>query len=429
MMHKIYNMINKDSKILSIVLYLFIIAALAVGYIQSIQYYKSFNFIINQGILKRSLIMLPLFVVIIYTVVFLLPHRIQELTSLYWLLFLILSTIPLLIVYIMSGLGDSKNSPIFIYTIALVGLIGVLLTRKSDFKIPQINISPKTFWILLISFMVIGYGYIIYKLGMPTKILQAFKDVYSVRLDYRDHAGKFVDYFVQWLGNIINPFILAFLIYKRRYKLVFIPFVLQIMLYGYAAYKTQFVVLLLAPFFGMILRYGIKRSFIEKIMAVAVALGIVALYLKKLSIYLLIIIRVFLWPSLIALEYYDFFSMYPKMKLAQGILGHFFKNIYNMDPSFYMATVYYGRPDMRLNVTWYGDAYMNFGIIGIVLFAILLYFIMIIIRSIEHKNILLVSTLLFGGIMALFNGPILTTLLTSGLGLGLLLAYLLPEEV
>ncbi|WP_406543180.1 hypothetical protein [Clostridium ljungdahlii] len=179
----------------------------------------------------------------------------------------------------------------------------------------------------------------------------------------------------------------------------------------------------------MILRYGIKRSFIEKIMALAVALGIAALYLKKLSIYLLIIIRVFLWPSLIALEYFDFFSMYPKMKLAQGILGHFFKNIYNMDPNFYMATVYYGRPDMRLNVTWYGDAYMNFGIIGIVIFAILLYFIMIIIRSVESKNILLVSTLLFGGIMALFNGPILTTLLTSGLGLGVLLAYLLPKEI
>ncbi|WP_406541698.1 hypothetical protein [Clostridium ljungdahlii] len=96
--------------------------------------------------------------------------------------------------------------------------------------------------------MVVGYGYIIYKLGMPTKIIQAFKDVYSVRLDYRDHAGKFVDYFVQWLGNIINPFILAFLMYKRKYKLVFIPFVLQLVLYGYAAYKTQFAVLLLAPF-------------------------------------------------------------------------------------------------------------------------------------------------------------------------------------
>ncbi|AZV58176.1 O-antigen polymerase [Clostridium sp. AWRP] len=429
MIHKIYNMINKDSKILSIILYLFIIAALTFGYIHSIEYYKSFNFIINQGILKRSLIMLPLFVVIIYTAVFLLPHRIEELTSLYWLLFLILSTTPLLIVYIMSGLGDSKNSPVFIYTIAAVGLIGVLLTSKFDFKIPQINISPKTFWIGLIAFMVVGYGYIIYKLGMPTKIIQAFKDVYSVRLDYRDHAGRFVDYFVQWLGNIINPFILAFLIYKRKYKLVFIPFVLQIILYGYAAYKSQFAVLLLAPFFGMILRYGIKRSFIEKIMALAVALGIAALYLKKLSIYLLIIIRVFLWPSLIALEYFDFFSMYPKMKLAQSILGHFFKNIYNMDPNFYMATVYYGRPDMRLNVTWYGDAYMNFGIIGIVLFAILLYFIMIIIRSVESKNILLVSTLLFGGIMALFNGPILTTLLTNGLGLGVLLAYLLPKEI
>ena len=277
--------------------------------------------------------------------------------------------------------------------------------------------------------MVIAYSYLIYTLGLPTKIIEAFKDVYGVRLNYRDTAGKFDDYFIQWLGNVINPFILTFLIYKKKYKLIFIPFILQLVLYGYAAYKSQFAVLLLAPFFAMVLKSGIKRSFIEKMMLLSIVVGLIAFYFKKLSIYLLIIIRIFLFPPLIALEYYDFFWMYPKMLLSHSIFGHFFKNVYNMDPNFYMGTVYYGRSDMRLNVTWYGDAYMNFGIIGIILFAVLLYFIMIVIKSVENKNIFLVSALLFGGVMALFNGPILTTLLTNGLGLGLLLAYLMPEDL
>ncbi|NLU08784.1 MAG: oligosaccharide repeat unit polymerase [Clostridiales bacterium] len=429
MIDEIYDRQSRNGKILSVAVYLLIVAGLTVGYICSIKYYKSFNFVINSGILRRALVMLPLVIAVIYTVVFLLPNRIQGLTSLYWFLFLFLSITPLLVVYTMSGLGESKNSGIYIYTITAAAVIGVILVSRMNFKIPQISVKPRVFWIGVVGFMIIGYSYLIYKLGLPTRILESFQNVYAVRLNYRQEAGRLTDYFVQWLGNIINPFILAYFIYKKKYKFAIIPVALQVVLYGYAAYKSQFAVLLLAPFFGMILRYGIKRSLIEKMMALAVILGLAAFFLKKLSIYLLVIIRIFLWPSLIALEYYDFFWMYPKMLLSQSILGHFFKNIYNMDPNFYMATVYYGRPDMRLNVTWYGDAYMNFGIVGVILFSILLYFIMIIIKSVETKNIFLVGTILFGGIMALFNGPILTTLLTNGLGLGLVLAYLLPKEL
>ncbi|MEY8763484.1 MULTISPECIES: O-antigen polymerase [Clostridium] len=429
MIDEIYDRQSRNGKILSVAVYLLIVAGLTVGYICSIKYYKSFNFVINSGILRRALVMLPLVIAVIYTVVFLLPNRIQGLTSLYWFLFLFLSITPLLVVYTMSGLGESKNSGIYIYIITAAAVIGVILVSRMNFKIPQISVKPRVFWIGVVGFMIIGYSYLIYKLGLPTRILESFQNVYAVRLNYRQEAGRLTDYFVQWLGNIINPFILAYFIYKKKYKFAIIPVALQVVLYGYAAYKSQFAVLLLAPFFGMILRYGIKRSLIEKMMALAVILGLAAFFLKKLSIYLLVIIRIFLWPSLIALEYYDFFWMYPKMLLSQSILGHFFKNIYNMDPNFYMATVYYGRPDMRLNVTWYGDAYMNFGIVGVILFSILLYFIMIIIKSVETKNIFLVGTILFGGIMALFNGPILTTLLTNGLGLGLVLAYLLPKEL
>lgn len=426
MIDKIYR---KDSKILSVALYLLIMIGLVVGYVFSLKYYKSFNFIINEGILKRALIMLPLLILLIYTFVFLLPSKIERLSNLYWYLFLILSITPLLIVYVMSGIADSKNVVAFIYLMVFLGVLGVLLINKFDITIPTIKISPKSFWIFIIAFIIVGYSYLIYKLGMPTKILQAFKDVYAVRLSYRSVAGRFVDYFVQWLGNIVNPFLLAYLIYKKKFKLIFIPFTLQLILYGYTAYKSLFATLLFAPFFGMVLSYGIRKSFMEKMAVLGIFIGIVAGYLGKLSLYLFIIIRIFLWPSLIALEYYDFFWMYPKVFLSHSIFGHFFKNVYNIDPTFYMARVYYGKPDMRLNVTWYGDAYMNFGIAGVILFAILLYFIMIVIKSVESKNIYLVSALLFGGIMALFNGPILTTLLTNGLGLGLLLAYLLPEKV
>lgn len=425
----IKNLWFKDSKLLSAVLYSLMIIGLVLGYIFSLEYYKSFNFAINEGIFKRALIMIPLIIALIYTLIFIIPSEIKRLSNFYWYLFLILSIVPLTIVYIMNGITDSKNGFVFIYLVGFIGIFGVYLINRIDFDIPSLRISEKNFWIFIIAFVVVGYSYLIYKLGLPTKILLAFKDVYEVRLNYRNEAGRFVDYFVQWLGNIVNPFILSYLIYKKKYRLVFIPILLEVVLYGYTAYKSLFAALLLAPFFGAVLSYGLKKSFLEVMITLGVFAGLIAGYLGKLSIYLLIVLRIFLWPSLIALEYYDFFWMYPKIYLSHSILGHFFRNVYNMDPTFYMARVYYGKPDMRLNVTWYGDAYMNFGIGGIILFALLLYFIMLVIRTVEKKNIYLVSALLFGGIMALFNGPILTTLLTNGLGVGLLLAYLLPEKI
>lgn len=94
MIDEIYDRQSRNGKILSVAVYLLIVAGLTVGYICSIKYYKSFNFVINSGILRRALVMLPLVIAVIYTVVFLLPNRIQGLTSLYWFLFLFLSITP-----------------------------------------------------------------------------------------------------------------------------------------------------------------------------------------------------------------------------------------------------------------------------------------------------------------------------------------------
>lgn len=430
MINKANNSNNGNkNKIVSIILYCAMIIGLFWGYAFALKYYKSFNFVINEGVVGRGLTIIPLFFCLIYLFVFMMSNKFERLSKLYWYLFSVLTIMPLIVVYTMNGIASSKNVLILLYLMTAICIIGVYLVNKLDFKLPQFKITKKTFWILIIGFCIIGYGYIIYTLGLPTKILLAFKDEYAVRFIYREMAGRFDDYFVQWLGNVVNPFILAFLIYKKKYKFIFIPIALEVLLYGYTGYKSLFVTLILAPFFAEILRRGIAKRFLECVIALGIFAGILMGYLGKLSLYLFIIVRVFLWPSLIALEYYDFFWMYPKIKLSHSIFGHFFKNVYNMEPSFYMGSVYYGKPDMRLNVTWYGDAYMNFGILGIIVFAILLYFIIGVIKSVESKNIYLVSALLFGGVMSLFNGPILTTLLTNGLGLGLVIAYLLPENI
>jgi oligosaccharide repeat unit polymerase len=452
-LEKSLNMLSSDkkqNKIIALIFYILFSVILCGGYLVASKPYLSFNFFVNPGEMVRALKILPAYILIIWACIFLIPDKIKELAHLYWFLFTILSSIPILIVYVFNGIADNKNVLIYIYTIEILCVIGMYLVSKLNIRFPNISLNKRIFWTFIFMFMIIAYGYLFKTLGLPKNIKLAFKDVYTVRLNYRKVAGRFDDYFIQWMGNVLNPFILTYCIYKKKYKLAPLPIFLELILYSYTAYKSLFVTLILAPLFGLLLNRGVNKSFIQKsIVAVAFIalidgtismvkqfsmvsskiLSILNHYPSYYSIYLETIVRAFIWPSLIALEYYDFFWMYPKVRLSHSIFSHFFTNVYRMEPALYLGALYYGRPDMRLNVTWYGDAYMNFGIIGVIVFAVLLYIILLAIKHVEKKNVCLVASLLFGGLMSLFNGPLLTTLLTSGLGIGLFLAYILPENI
>lgn len=420
---------SKDNnKIPSIMFIIIFIIELAAGYYLAVKNYENYNFSYNSGIVSRIIKILPLCVFLIYFYVYKMETYLDHIGSLYWYLFMIMDVFPMLIVYTLNGLADKKNILVFVYLITFIAIAGIYLVERFDIHFPRISLSEKTFLMFIILFSLVGYAFIIYKLGLPKSMKNAFEEIYNVRLNYRKSAGRFVDYFVQWLGNVINPFIFAYVLKKKKYRFAFIPFVLEGVLYIYSAYRSIFVTLLLAPVIAFIVTKGVRRRLLEILIALGVAAGVLAGFIGKLSIYVISVLRVFLWPPLIAMQYYDFFWMYPKMKLAHSIMSHFFRNVYNMEPSFYMGSVYYGMPEMRLNVNWYGDAYMNFGIIGVLVYALMLIFILVFIKSLKNKDKYLVVALIFGGIMALFNGPILTTLLTNGLGLGLLLAYLLPEK-
>ncbi|KZL93724.1 O-antigen polymerase [Clostridium magnum] len=447
----IFSSDRKQNKLVIMAFYILFVAILCGGYLVASKPYLSFNFFVNPKELIRAMKVLPALACIIAACIFFIPDKIEGVAHLYWFLFTLLSAIPIIVVYIFSGVADNKNVIVYIYTIETLCILGMYLLSKFNIKFPSFNLRKRVFWIFILIFVVGAYGYLFKTLGLPKDIKLAFTDVYSVRLHYREVGGRFVDYFVQWMGNVVNPFILTYCIYKKKYKLAPIPIVLELILYMFTAYKSLFLTLILAPFFGLILDKGINRGFIQKVIVAFTGLALIDGFISMVrqfslvnsgvlksilehypsyyTLYLPTVVRMFEWPSLIALEYYDFFWMYPKVNLSHSILGRFFSNVYKMEPSLYLGALYYGKPEMRLNVTWYGDAYMNFGIIGMIVFALMLYFILFVVKYVEKKNVCLVSSLLFGGIMALFNGPLLTTMLTSGLGIGLFLAYLLPEEI
>lgn len=418
-----------NNKIISAVIFLGVFIGLSLGFKVADRSYKAYNFYFNEGIAGRLLSMLPLILITLVIYLKLIPKIIDSLALLYWFLFLMLSIIPVIIVYIFNGLAQSKGVVVFIYLIVLLWFIGMFIVSKANIKIPQIKISKKVFWIFIFTFLGIGNLYLLHALGLPKNFITAFTKVYEVRLNYRSRTTRFADYFIQWMGNIIYPFLFAYTLKEKKYKKSAVVFILELVLYSYTAYKSMLVTFFLAPIFGYVLANNIKKVFIEGGILGIITVGTFLGFKGVLTVYVLAIVRIFLWPGLIALEYFDFFFMYPKAHLAHSSFVPFVKNYYSVEPSFLLARLYYNKPEMRLNTTWYADAYMNFGYIGLIIFALILFFILLIIKNSEKKNLFLVSSILFGGVISLFNGPLLTTLLTNGLALGLFIAYILPEDL
>ncbi len=85
---------------------------------------------------------------------------------------------------------------------------------------------------------------------------------------------------------------------------------------------------------------------------------------------------------------------------------------------------------MESNANLWADAYANFGYIGIIVFSLLLAFVLWLYDSMAFGCDKRLAALVIGlPAFALANTGLLTTLLTNGIGLVMLLVYLMPPRL
>jgi hypothetical protein len=139
-----------------------------------------------------------------------------------------------------------------------------------------------------------------------------------------------------------------------------------------------------------------------------------------------------LLPGLISGYFYEFFSINPKAYLGHSIFSSFINYPYSSTPPIVVGEHYWGQSIItaNANANIWADGYANFGYIGMVLFSILLGFILWIYDSISSKiNFKIAVLMLCIPAFSLSNSALLTTILTHGIGLTILLLYLMPNEI
>jgi hypothetical protein len=136
--------------------------------------------------------------------------------------------------------------------------------------------------------------------------------------------------------------------------------------------------------------------------------------------------RLFFVPARLHVLYYDFFSQpeHPFYMLSDSIFRGFLKNPYGMPMPRVIALTYWGR-EFWPDVGYLGDAYGNFGLLGMFLFSIILGIVLRIADSVgSHLPPNFVAAAIVMPAMALTESALFTSILTHGWILAVLMLWI-----
>jgi hypothetical protein len=138
-------------------------------------------------------------------------------------------------------------------------------------------------------------------------------------------------------------------------------------------------------------------------------------------------------PAKVSFHYYDFFSQNEHVYLSHSIFKSFIEYPYSVPPAETIGHIHSSSGASGLR-TWantgiVADGYMNFGFAGIILWSVLLAVLLKIADAVtQSRNIKTTWAILLLTFYIMVDGAPLTTLLTHGLFLAIMLCYFIPKE-
>jgi hypothetical protein len=261
--------------------------------------------------------------------------------------------------------------------------------------------------------------------------------VYDVRSAFKEALGAsslpLVPYAVAWSGNVVNPLLMLMGLRSRRIGLFLSGAVIELLVYNTTGFKSALYAITLVVPLMLLLGSRRRRFFGPGIAIIAAALIPIALIWDQTSGSLfatdLVLHRLIMLPGQLVADYYQYFSQNVTYELRHSILGFLGPAPYELGPPNLIGEVYFGNPITSANANLWGDAFANFGLIGIPVFTVGLgLFLVLLDRVAVGRDLRVTGTL--AGLMAiqLCNSGLLTTIANLGLGVATLLILLMPEH-
>lgn len=340
------------------------------------------------------------------------------------------------LIYILSFLPISTlfgigNGNFIFYLISHISFIITILTVKysPDFRVIYFKYGKFVAWscVSLISLTV--YGYLLSKYGFSAIFSFSFNNMYDIRESVS--LGTLFEYLLVWQAKVINPILLTYFYMKKHYRLAIFILFLQIFLFinvPHKAYVIAIIFILLFLALNKLLK--LEKRILQFSILTIISVSVYEFINHNTYIASVLIRRLLFFPALIKYKYYDFFTANDYLYFSQGVIGKLFnlKYRYPLPIQEIIGRVYFSSDNQWVNTGYVADAFANFGVLGVILFSILIGFILIAFDSLEIKfGKTFIIGVSFFSIVSLNDGALLTSLLTGGLSLMLILLILLPN--
>ncbi|MBN6187028.1 hypothetical protein JQN58_08530 [Aneurinibacillus sp. BA2021] len=358
------------------------------------------------------------------------PARVERPSQVvYWILYVLVyvpaSVIPFYTLTIDSG-------KLVTFSLALLGAFALLgaSTRLPYLPIRRLQLPPLLFWIGLALVSAMFYALIIGTYGIRFD-LSGLADVYDVREKYKESGGGLVSYAIAWQAGVINPLVMAYGLVMRKPGLVAAGLAGQLIIFSITGQKSIFFSLLLNIVLLLLLnrkKGGFGISMLYGASFFTVLCVIADWILDDMMFVSLFIRRLILTPGLLTGNYFEFFSTNPQVHLAHSIFKSFLDYPYTLKPVYLIGYQYMGSDSLAANANLWADSYANFGYLGIFVFTLILAAVLWVFDSITRHLDYQIKCLILGiPAFALSNAALLTTLLTHGILLAVVLAFVLPS--
>lgn len=365
---------------------------------------------------------------ILQVIVVLLMSKYKKPSNILYYFFILFVTIPTLSFY---GLNNQNTTYMlwFIVSCLLTGFIIRLGIKPAKL----LNINYHAIIKLLFYLYVFVSIYLFLKRGGIDLRSLNFDTVYGLRAE--SNINGIDGYFLNWCAKAGTPFFFSYYNYYNSFIKKYTSLLVQLLLYlsfGNKAFLFS-ILALIGVSFVMKYKHSERKFTVSMISVLTVSFLIDKIlhidFLRRGIPYRMLYI-----PSQIQFQYYDFFKERPKLHFAESIIGKVFdiETGFNTDVPIIISRYYSGNANNMSfsNTGIFSDAFANLGIIGMILFAVIFSLSLLCIDAVSKNIPNYITISAFSYIIFVINDTsFLTTFVTGGFGLMLVLLYLMNGEI
>jgi len=267
--------------------------------------------------------------------------------------------------------------------------------------------------------------------GALSRFNLRFDRVYEVRRAVPAELGRPpLTYLVIWCVKVVGPGLLAICLWRRRYSAAVCIFALQVLWYGLTSHKAVLFYPLYAVFLWAWFRsrssLWIVPAAIAGVVAVSLALALASLDTWAASLF---IRRSLLVVARTVFQWMEFFEPEPMLLWSYSFGAAFVEYPYELNPARVVGESL--GTASHVNTSFIGSGYAQAGVLGLLMYAVLVGLILRIIDSVASRGIpvwVATAVMIVPMESLLLASDLPTALLSHGVAFGLLVLLLLRSN-